>query len=1174
MKLNSKIKLHFVAPWVRTGMGFLNKNFSTFLGAVLASSLLFVFSCSKDNGDTGEGEGQYTLTVSEPENGTLTSEPEGIDCGSDGDTCEAQFDEGTEITLTAAPDLGYGSGAWDDDCRGAPDLTKCVLTMDADKTVSKKFDSRPEVTLTVILPTGGKITSAEGIDCGDGSSKCLVSNIPNGFVMTLKAEVTAKDYTIGAWGEACRREGLSKTCTLEMNDNKTVTKAFNSPGKKTLTIATKSANGTITSSPDGINCVEGNGDCSFLFDYKEEVTLTAKSKAGYELGDWDGGGCSGSDATCTLTMDTDKNVKKAFTIIQYTLTITPPTNGTITSDDGGIDCKRGSSSSTTCEADFNHGTNVILTARPDDVNHELGDWDGGGCSGSGTTCTVAMTIDTTVAKAFTAIQHTLTITPPTNGTITSDAGDIDCKRGSTTSTTCEADFNHGTNVILTARPDDVNHELGDWSGGGCLGSGTTCTVAMTTDKTVAKAFTAIQRTLTITRPANGAITSNPSGINCGSARSETACIRTFDHGTSVTLRAAPKTNYELGTWGGTDCVSEVNAATCTLDMTTNKTGITKAFTIIQRTLTITKPMNGTITSNPGSINCGSGASETACSATFGHGTSVRLTAAPKTNYKLGDWGGDCSSAGNAATCTLTMTTNKTGITKAFTIIIQRTLTITKPMNGTITSSPSGINCGESNATCEADFEGGTSVTLTATPAMDYVNGVWGGDDCTGSGAICILTMNANKTVSKAFAAAGGALDTDRDGVADVDDVDDNGNGLIEIHNLDMFDHIRHNLAGTSYKTSSSASDNRTGAPEAETDDCTTATVDGGKSLYLCGYELTTDLDFAIAGSYAGDSVNDNWRPLDSSSHAIAAKDAVNAGFDGITDFAGTFDGNGHSISNLYSRGGGAKVGLFRSITADATIRSLGVVDANLYARTSGGNNSDLNGTLVGQNNGGLIIASYAKGGSVNNFKGGSGGLVGNNKGNIIACYASVDINGSAKSDFSLGGLVGNNGTDDKLIGKIVASYATGNVNGNDGNEIFLGGLVGYGGEITASYATGNVDGGAGNSRHLGIGVLTGNDFIGSPIVVSYGFGSVSNGTANGHGAPGSKTVNGLTLSNAGSKWDDAASKTKGAWDFGTGSQPPALRYADYDGDMAGVDYCALFPAGITCGTTLLPGQRP
>ena len=67
------------------------------------------------------------------------------------------------------------------------------------------------------------------------------------------------------------------------------------------------------------------------------------------------------------------------------------------------------------------------------------------------------------------------------------------------------------------------------------------------------------------------------------------------------------------------------------------------------------------------------------------------------------------------------------------------------------------------------------------------------------------------------------------------------------------------------------------------------------------------------------------------------------------------------------------------------------------------------------------------------------------------------------------------------------------------------------------------------------------------------------------------------------EWDQAASKTKDAWDFGDNMQAPALKYADYDGTSSSndVDYCALFPEKIPgtntdleCGTSLLPGQRP
>ena len=55
---------------------------------------------------------------------------------------------------------------------------------------------------------------------------------------------------------------------------------------------------------------------------------------------------------------------------------------------------------------------------------------------------------------------------------------------------------------------------------------------------------------------------------------------------------------------------------------------------------------------------------------------------------------------------------------------------------------------------------------------------------------------------------------------------------------------------------------------------------------------------------------------------------------------------------------------------------------------------------------------------------------------------------------------------------------------------------------------------------------------------------------------------------AGDEWNDANSDTLGAWNFGTSSDVPKLRYADYDG--SGTDFnCDMFP--VACGTEL-PGQ--
>ena len=95
---------------------------------------------------------------------------------------------------------------------------------------------------------------------------------------------------------------------------------------------------------------------------------------------------------------------------------------------------------------------------------------------------------------------------------------------------------------------------------------------------------------------------------------------------------------------------------------------------------------------------------------------------------------------------------------------------------------------------------------------------------------------------------------------------------------------------------------------------------------------------------------------------------------------------------------------------------------------------------------------------------------------------------------------------------------------------------------------------------------------GGSVTASYGFGAVEGGTVNDHGAPPSavSAATQLTASNAGDSWNAAANNSLGAWDFGTGDQPPAVKYADYDGSGT-VFNCNQAPAGA-CDTAL-PGQQ-
>ncbi len=73
------------------------------------------------------------------------------------------------------------------------------------------------------------------------------------------------------------------------------------------------------------------------------------------------------------------------------------------------------------------------------------------------------------------------------------------------------------------------------------------------------------------------------------------------------------------------------------------------------------------------------------------------------------------------------------------------LNVSTTGNGTVTSSPSGIDCGND---CSESYSKNTQVTLTATPGSDSNFSGWG-DACTGT-TTCTVTLDAAKTVTASF----------------------------------------------------------------------------------------------------------------------------------------------------------------------------------------------------------------------------------------------------------------------------------------------------------------------------------------------------------------------------------------------------------------------------------------
>ncbi len=160
------------------------------------------------------------------------------------------------------------------------------------------------------------------------------------------------------------------------------------------------------------------------------------------------------------------------------------------------------------------------------------------------------------------------------------------------------------------------------------------------------------------------------------------------------------------------------------------------------TVSVSVTGSGEVSASGADITCSS-----TCSGSVPNGTQVTLTATAAGGYQFAGWGGACSGTGD---CRLTISA-ATSVTAGFTQVAAggNALTVSKAGSGTVTSSPSGINCG---ADCSESYSSGTSVTLTAQAANGYTFSGWSGP-CSGTGS-CTVSMSQARVVSATFSSTG------------------------------------------------------------------------------------------------------------------------------------------------------------------------------------------------------------------------------------------------------------------------------------------------------------------------------------------------------------------------------------------------------------------------------------
>jgi hypothetical protein len=244
----------------------------------------------------------------------------------------------------------------------------------------------------------------------------------------------------------------------------------------------------------------------------------------------------------------------------------------------------------------------------------------------------------------------------------------------------------------------------------------------------------------------GSVTSDPSGIDCGSA-----CSASFEKSSTVTLTAQAADEYsQFSKWSG--CTTS-SGNECSVVMTAKKK-VTATFTpspTYQLTVSQghTNGGKGTVTSDDLKINCG-----TDCKEKYLKGTAITLTAVAQTGSVFKGWK-PATSCTTTDPCAVTM--DKAKAVQAvfvgdYTLKVVSKSQKVKKVSGTgnVTYAPASIDCATgSTSNCSGKVPYHTSVTLIAAPDTGSALKGWSGCPSP-SGLTCTLTMDKPFNITATF----------------------------------------------------------------------------------------------------------------------------------------------------------------------------------------------------------------------------------------------------------------------------------------------------------------------------------------------------------------------------------------------------------------------------------------
>ena len=224
---------------------------------------------------------------------------------------------------------------------------------------------------------------------------------------------------------------------------------------------------------------------------------------------------------------------------------------------------------------------------------------------------------------------------------------------------------------------------------------------------------------------------------------------------------------------------------------------------------------------------------------------------------------------------------------------------------------------------------------------------------------------------------------------------------------------------------------------------------------------------------------------------------VYTGYGNYNEFAGHYDGNGHTVSGVFTQAGSTDAysfqGLFgyvrgASSTNRAEVSNVGVINSNIqgYYYVGGVVGSNFSSTVENSYNTGSVTGSST-------YVGGVAGISTQNS-TIINSYNSGDVSSSYTGSYSyVGGIAGSN----SYSSEIRNTYNLGNISGTD----FVGGIAGENynnSSIESSYNEGDITGSSSN----GIGGIVGSNASNTIVENCYNEGDVITSVNNVGGVVG------------------------------------------------------------------------